>query len=431
MNAEYAKIIELVKREVVPAVGCTEPVVVALCTSLAAETLGSRPEKIVVRLSANMLKNAMGVGIPDTGMTGLPIATALGATACKSADGLALFGRVDAAAVECARSYLESNPIEITLKENCPDKLYVEVEAHSGGSVAAVVQRGSHFSRPRIELNGVVVAEGDGVQGGDTAADETSDGPKLTLRKVYDFAMNAPLEDIEFIAESERLNMAAAELSFRGDYGHGLGRLLHESSTGAVVGDTLHSRIISYTSGACDVRMGGARVTVMSNSGSGNQGIAATVPVAVYGRESGASREKMIRALMMSHLTVIYIKHSLGSLSALCGCVVAGTGAGCGIVYLMGGGYEEMTYAVKNMVANLTGMICDGAKPSCAMKVATGASTALLSALLAMSHRYTSSSEGIIDDDVEKCIANLTTIGRDAMNETDRTILDIMTHKCN
>ena len=429
MNEEYSKIIELVKREVVPAVGCTEPVVVALCTSLAAETLGCRPDKVIVRLSANMLKNAMGVGIPDTGMTGLPIATALGATVCKSADGLALFGCVDAAAVECARRYLETNPVEISLKENCPDKLYVEVEARAGADVASVVQRGSHFSRPRIERNGTVLAEGDGVQSAEAGDSET--GVALTLRKVYDFAMNAPLEDIEFIAESEHLNMSAAELSFRGDYGHGLGRLLHENLDRPVMGDTLHSRIISYTSGACDVRMGGARVTVMSNSGSGNQGIAATVPVAVYGRETGASHEQMIRALMMSHLTVIYIKHSLGSLSALCGCVVAGTGASCGIVYLMGGGYEEMTYAVKNMVANLTGMICDGAKPSCAMKVATGASTALLSALLAMSHRYTSSSEGIIEDDVERCISNLTTIGRDAMNETDRTILDIMTHKCN
>lgn len=430
MNTEYSKIIDLVKREVVPAVGCTEPVVVALCTALAAETLGSRPEKIYVRLSANMLKNAMGVGIPDTGMTGLPIATALGAVACRSADGLALFGAVDAAAVECARRYLEGNPIDISLKEKCSDKLYVEVEAHAGEDVAVVVQRGSHFSRPRIERNGEVVAEGDGAQGEVPASEHGADEPRLSLRKVYDFAMNAPIEDIEFIAESERLNMAAAELSFNGDYGHGLGRLLHDGCKGQVMGDTLHSRIISYTSGACDVRMGGARVTVMSNSGSGNQGIAATVPVAVYGRETGATHEQMVRALMMSHLTVIYIKQSLGSLSALCGCVVAGTGASCGIVHLMGGGYEEMTCAVKNMAANITGMICDGAKPSCAMKVATGASTALLSAMLAMAHRCTTSSEGIIDDDVDKCIRNLTAIGRDAMNETDAMILNIMTNKC-
>jgi L-cysteine desulfidase len=175
--------------------------------------------------------------------------------------------------------------------------------------------------------------------------------------------------------------------------------------------------------------MSGAMVPVMSNSGSGNQGISATVPVVVFGREKGMSDEQLLRALALSHLTVIYIKQSLGRLSALCGCVVAATGSSCGITYLMGGGFNEVCFAVKNMVANLTGMICDGAKPSCSLKVTSGVSTAVLSAVLAIEQRHTTSLEGIIDEDVDKCIANLTNIGRNGMRETDKLILEIMTNK--
>ena len=247
---------------------------------------------------------------------------------------------------------------------------------------------------------------------------------------MYEFATTTPVEEIEFILESKRLNKAAAESAFANEYGHSLGRTLRGDREKSIVGDTIFSRILSYTAAACDARMGGAMVPVMSNSGSGNQGITATLPVVVYGEECGASQEQMIRALTLSHLTVIYIKQSLGRLSALCGCVVAAAGSSCGITYLMGGGYEEIAMAIKNMIANLTGMICDGAKPSCALKLASGVSTAILSAMLAMEHRCVSKLEGIIDDDVDKSIRNLTTIGRDGMNETDAYILSIMTNKC-
>lgn len=168
---------------------------------------------------------------------------------------------------------------------------------------------------------------------------------------------------------------------------------------------------------------------MMSNSGSGNQGICATNPVVVFAQENHNTHEEMLRALMLSHLTAIYVKQNLGALSALCGCVVASTGSSCGITYLMGGGYREVCYAVKNMIANLTGMICDGAKPSCALKLTTGVSTAVLSAMLAMQGNCVSPVEGIIDDDVDRSIRNLVSIGADAMNETDRRVLNIMTHK--
>ena len=241
--------------------------------------------------------------------------------------------------------------------------------------------------------------------------------------------MTTPLDEIEFILEAKRLNKAAAEFSLKGDYGHGIGRMMCSNQEHEVMGDSVYSHILSYTAAACDARMGGAMIPIMSNSGSGNQGITATLPVVVFAEENHKSHEELVRALTLSHLTVIYIKQSLGRLSALCGCVVAATGSACGITYLMGGNYDQAVYAVKNMVANLTGMLCDGAKPSCAMKLSTGVSTAVLSAMMAMQQRYVTSVEGIIDDDVDRCIRNMTRIGSVGMNETDRVVLDIMTHK--
>ena len=429
--SEQQKIIALIKREVVPAVGCTEPIAVALCAAVAAETLGreggQKPEHIEVRLSANILKNAMGVGIPGTGMIGLPIAVALGALYGDSCRELELLGGVTPEQVAEGKRYLAESPINISLADGRVPKLYIEVEVRRGEESARAVIAGTHSSVALIERNGELMRGGEVVADADTA---DADVVELSLRKVYDFALTTPLEELEFILETERLNMAAAETSFAGNYGHGLGVMLRGGGRSKLMGDTLFSKILAYTSGACDARMSGAAVPVMSNSGSGNQGIAATVPVVVYGRECGASHEQMVRALALSHLTVIYIKQGLGRLSALCGCVVAATGSSCGITYLMGGGYDEISIAVKNMVANLTGMICDGAKPSCSLKLSSGVSTAVLSAMMAMEHRCTTSTEGIVDDDVDKTIRNLTNIGRNAMDETDKMILDIMTGKC-
>lgn len=418
-------IIALIKREVVPAIGCTEPVAVSLCVARATELLGAVPEQITARLSANILKNAMGVGIPATGMIGLPIAIALGALVGKSEYGLEVLKDADSVAVEQGKQFIEQGRISIDLKKGISEKLYVEIEVTSGEHRAVAVIAGGHTSFVYLQKDSEVLLD----SRGDSRAEEESDDIALTLRKVYDFATTAPLEEIEFISESMRLNKTAAESAFVDDYGHSLGRMLRQPRELKIMGDSVFTRILSYTSSACDARMGGAKVPVMSNSGSGNQGITATLPVVVYGEECGATHEQMIRALTLSHLTVIYIKQSLGRLSALCGCVVAASGSSCGITYLMGGGYEEVACAVKNMIANLTGMICDGAKPSCALKLASGVSTALLSAMMAMEGRCVSKLEGIIDQDVDRSIHNLTAIGRDGMNSTDDLILNIMTSK--
>lgn len=419
------KIISLVKNEVVPAVGCTEPMAVSLCVAKATELLGKAPEKIDVMLSANILKNAMGVGIPGTGMIGLPIAVALGALIGKSEYGLEVLKDVDDEAVERGKAFMNENRISIGLKEGISEKLYIEVLVKNGSDKAKAVISGGHTNFVLLVHNDDTVYE---VR--HAAEDEADDDDGwLTLSKVYEFATTSPLKEIDFICQAKVLNEKAAEESLKGNYGHMLGKTLSQPLGKGIFGDTIFSHVISATACACDARMAGAPIPVMSNSGSGNQGICATLPVVKFGEENHNTEEELTRALMLSHLTAIYIKQSLGRLSALCGCVVASTGSACGITYLMGGGYEQITFAVKNMAANLTGMICDGAKPSCALKLASGVSTAVLSAMLAVQQKCVTSVEGIIDDDVDRSIHNLTRIGKDAMDETDRCVLEIMTSK--
>ena len=420
------RIISLVNKEVVPAIGCTEPMAVALCTAKAATTLGRRPDRIEVFLSPNMLKNAMGVGIPGTGMIGLPIAVSLGALIGKPEYELEVLKDLTPATLEQGKRYINDADIDIKLKQGNVDKLYIEVVCRAGSDMAMAIISGSHTHFVYVERNGEVVLDNRGGHGG---GDEEEDDIQLNFRLVYDFATTAPLDEISFILKTKEYNMKAAEESIKGNYGHCLGKTMDRPLSHGIFGNNIFSHILSRTASACDARMGGAMIPVMSNSGSGNQGICATNPVVVYAQENENTEEEMIRALMLSHLTAIYIKQSLGKLSALCGCVVASTGSSCGITYLMGGDYTRICNSVKNMVANLTGMICDGAKPSCALKISSGVSTALLSALLSMEGKCVTSAEGIVDDDVDKCIHNLTSIGADAMRTTDDMVLDIMTHK--
>ncbi|MBR3454054.1 MAG: serine dehydratase subunit alpha family protein [Bacteroidaceae bacterium] len=424
-KTERQRIIDLVKSEVLPAVGCTEPIAVALCVAKATETLGRLPEAIDVLLSANILKNAMGVGIPGTGMVGLPIAVALGSLIGKSDYQLEVLKDVCPDAVERGKAYLAEDRIHIGLKKDIKTNLYIEVKVSAGNDEALAIISNDHTHFVHVSRNDEVLLDEP------TSSEENNlcDDSWLNMHKVFEFATTAPLSEIDFINEARRLNENAARESLKGTYGHQLGKTLSRPIGRGIMGESIFSHILSITACACDARMAGACIPVMSNSGSGNQGICATLPVVVFAEENHNTDEEMTRALMLSHLTAIYIKQSLGKLSALCGCVVASTGSACGITYLMGGGYEKVTFAVKNMVANLTGMICDGAKPSCALKLASGVSTAVLSAMLAIHGECVGSVEGIIDDDVDRSIHNLTKIGKDAMCETDRCVLDIMTGK--
>ena len=420
-------IIALIQREVVPAVGCTEPIAVALCTARATETLGQRPEKITVMLSANILKNAMGVGIPGTGMIGLPIAIALGAIVGRSEYELEVIKDVTPETLEEGKAYVEEKRIDIRLKADITEKLYIDVVCEAAGSKAEAVISGSHTNFVYISRDGETLLDVKNTGG----EDGDNGDPELCMRTVYDFATTTPVDEIAFILKTRQYNLKAAEESVKGNFGHCLGKTIDRPLSHGIFGNSIFSHILSKTASACDARMGGAMIPVMSNSGSGNQGICATNPVAVYAMENENTEEELIRALTLSHLTAIYIKQSLGKLSAVCGCVVASIGSSCGITYLMGGDYNRVCNSVKNMIANLTGMICDGAKPSCSLKIASGVSTALLSSLLAIEGRCVTAVEGIIDDDVDRSIRNLTRIGSETMNQTDEMVLDIMTHKQN
>ena len=420
-NEEKQEILNLLHKQVVPAIGCTEPMAVALCVAKAVEVLRNKlgkernylPQKITLHLSANILKNAMGVGIPGTGgMIGLPIAVALGAVGGKSCLELEVLRDCTEEDLVAAKQYIKEKRIEINLEENDPDKLFIHVCAEAEGEKSEATIKGSHthFAEKGEETK--------------QSEEENHEG-NLTLHKVYEFATTMPLDDIRFILEAKRLNEEAAQEGLRENYGHQLGKTMCSPLGRGIMGDNIFAKVLSVTSCACDARMAGAKIPVMSNSGSGNQGICATMPVVVFARENHNTEEELIRALILSHLTAIYIKQSLGRLSALCGCVVASTGSSVGITYLMGGNFEQISFSVKNMIANLTGMICDGAKPSCALKLTTGVSTAVLSAMLAIQNNHVTSAEGIIDDDVDRSIH----IGSKGMDETDRFVLDIMTHK--
>lgn len=420
------ELLDLLRCEVVPAIGCTEPIAVALCVARAKEKLGAEPDKIKVLLSKNVYKNALAVGIPNTGMTGLPIAIALGATIGRSEYLLEVLRDATPQAVAYAKEYMQRVPADIQINYEAPSILYIHADVSCGDKTAQATIQDGHTNFVDEAVNvGEAVNKGEAIKTGDV----------LTLRRVYDFAQEVDVEDVTFLLEGAEMNKQAAETSFANEYGHKLGRLLHSNTLKQTVqlqqlfGDTIFTKIVSYTCGACDARMSGAMVPVMSNSGSGNQGISCSVPVYLYAKENNCSHELTLRALALSNLTVIYIKQSLGRLSALCGCVVAATGSAAGITLLMGGNYEEITYAIKNMIANISGMICDGAKPGCALKVTSGVSTAIFSAYLAMQHSYADSTEGIVEDDIDRTICNLTRIGHDGMQVTDDLILDIMTHK--
>lgn len=422
---EQDKVIQLIKKEVLPAIGCTEPIAVALAVAKAKEILGCTPKQIDVYLSANIIKNAMGVGIPNTNMVGLPIAIAMGALDGKSEYLLEVLKDCNQNTIEKGKELIAQKCINIFQKKDIDIKLYIEVICSNGKDCSKAIIAHDHTNFIHIAKNEQILFD----KKQNKIKNETENKINLSIQKIYDFATQTPLSKIEFILEAAKLNMATAEHAFKENYGLNTGKILKNKSK-HLMGETLYTKMLYYTSSACDARMGGANIPVMSNSGSGNQGITATNPIVVYAQENHCSQEQLVRALILSHLTIIYIKQHLGKLSALCGCVVAATGSSCGITYLMGGDFEQICATIKNMIANISGMICDGAKPGCSLKIATGISTAILSALLAINNECVSNIEGIIDNDVDQTIKNLAYIGTIGMNETDKCVLEIMTNKC-
>ncbi len=423
--------IDLLKTEVVPALGCTEPIAVALAVAKAREVLQETPEQVELFLSPNIFKNGMGVGIPGTGMTGLPIAAALGAVYGKSSDCLEVLKGVDFKYVEQAKQMVRENRVKVGVKKDT-EILYIEaICSGSNGNVAKAIITTRHSNISKVELNGNVLECNAEVSG---STNENSGKPgivfvSLSIDEIFNFSTTAPFADIEFILQTVDYNLKIAQEGLKNDYGLMVGKKLKKYVDSGVLSDDLMNNAMLLTAAASDARMAGCPMPVMSNSGSGNQGITATLPVYSTAQRFNSEPEKLVRALVLSHLTAIHIKRYLGRLSALCGCVVAAAGAGCGVCYLMGGGSKEMGYTIKNMIGNVTGMICDGAKEGCALKVSSGVGSAIQSALLALEGIVISSNDGIIEDDVEKTIQNLGLVGSKGMVHTDELLLQIMVAK--
>ena len=415
---------ELINREVVVATGCTEPGAVALAVAKARETLGSMPDRTELLLSKNVFKNAMGVGIPGTGMIGLPIAVAIALTSGDSSRQLEVL-TVPSSCVDEAKTWLANNgdKISIGLKERCEDKLYIECICTKGNDRAKAVISKRHTNFVYVAKNDNILLDNENQSCAGDA--QCCSDPVLTERIVFDYATTAPIEELQFIRATVELNSAAATEGLKG-YGLNTGRILMENAEG----DIVHT-VIARTVAASDARMDGCTLPVYSNSGSGNQGIACTLPVYEYGRAKGLDEDKVTRALILSHLTSIYIKRGIGRLSALCGIVNASIGVSSGITYLHGGNYDQVCYAIKNMINTLAGMVCDGAKPSCALKMSTGLYSAFVSAELALHDKVVDACDGLSERNIDFSIRNLGRLGNEGMDQTDDVVLDIMTHKQN
>lgn len=421
-NKEY--FLNLLKGEVVPALGCTEPIAVALASSKACKELGLSPEKIEVYVSPNILKNGMGVGIPGTGMVGLDIAAALGAIGGNSDAMLEVLKDITKEDIESSKKFLKGNRVYVTAKD-VPNKLYVEVTVFSGNHKSTVIIKDKHSNIVSVEVDGKYIYKQEYSQ--DTASIKDTDSIDHTsVEEIYNFAINAKLEDIKFILEGAKMNKAISNEGLKNNYGLKVGKTLFEKINEGIISNDLQNYAMALTAAASDARMAGCMLPVMSNSGSGNQGITVMMPVVAVAEKLNVNEEKLARALVLANLIAIHIKSYLGRLSALCGCVVASSGASCGITYLMGGNLDNIIYSIKNMAGNIAGMICDGAKTGCALKVSTGVSAAIQSSLLAMEGIEISEKDGIIDKDIEKTIKNIAELGAKGMQQTDKLILDIM-----
>lgn len=424
-QATEQQIIEILKQETIPALGCTEPVACALACAKCREVLGGVPDHIKVLVSGNIYKNGMGVGIPGTGMTGLPIAAALGAVCGKTEYGLEVLKKVsEGCNLSLSKELLEKDAVEICLDENAPDKLYAEAICTKGGDVVRTVIVHTHTNIVLVEKNGETLFKKDYRP----LTAEKKNRPELSVARIWEFIHQVDVGKIEFVLQGAEMNKAISEEGLKSAYGLQIGKTLKENIDKGLLEDDFLNNVLIRATAASDARMDGCEKPVMTNSGSGNQGITVYLPVVVAAERFGSSREQLTRALALSNLIAAHIHYYMGHLSALCGILIAGTGSASAITYLMGGTYEQMVNTIKTMCSNLTGMMCDGAKQGCALKVYSGVSAAVQAALLSMNGIKTQN-DGIIEDDIEKTIRNIGLIGTAGMEQTDKTILNIMCKK--
>lgn len=422
MNALWNKYIDIINQVVKPALGCTEPIAAAYAAAVSAKYLQQQPEKLTIYVSDNLFKNAMGVFVPGTGKIGLPIAVATGYVAGNANAGLEVLANITNAQVKQAQALIDKGIISIH-RENTPEFIYCKVIASTNTDTVTVTISGGHTNIVEITHNNEIIIKALPSAQKNTAS--VCQNIDIDVEKIYNFAIQAPLEKIAFIKNAATINETLSIEGINHPYGLEVGRSLQAAIDKGLLQHDLLNDIVLRTAAASDARMGGATLPAMSNYGSGNQGIAATMPLVVASEKLNCSEEQLIRALIMSHLGAIYIKSHYAPLSAFCGNTATSAATAMALVYLANGNYEQSCAAIANVLSDSSGMICDGAKASCAMKVSTAASTAVRSFLMAMNNHQVTH-QGIIADDIEQTIKNLGQLINAGMSQTDTTIINIM-----
>ncbi|UKH19134.1 serine dehydratase subunit alpha family protein [Actinobacillus pleuropneumoniae] len=418
-------ILAAVQQEVVPALGCTEPVSLALAAAVARQYLGALPERIEAKVSPNLMKNGMGVTVPGTGTVGLTMAAAIGAIGGDPNGGLEVLKHITNEQVALAKQMINDHKIEVSISDT-EHILYSEATLFNTDQQVKVRIAAHHTNVIYIEKNGELLFSKPCVVESENAENVFAN---LNAKDIYDFSLNVELEKIRFIQQAAILNSALSQEGLNQDYGLHIGRTLQKQIGKGLISDDLLNRIVIETTAASDARMGGANLPAMSNSGSGNQGITATMPVVVVARHVAAGEEQLIRALFLSHLMAIYIHSKLPKLSALCAVTTAAMGSCAGVAWLLTGKFEAISMAISSMIGDISGIICDGAANSCAMKVSTSVSSSYKSILMALDDTQVTGNEGIVEHQIDRSINNLCAIASRSMQYTDRQVIEIMVSK--
>ncbi|MFQ2075626.1 serine dehydratase subunit alpha family protein [Aeromonas veronii] len=427
MKQAWQQYLQIIQQVVKPALGCTEPIAAAYAAAVATRQLGCEPGRLEVAVSDNLYKNSMGVYVPGTGKIGLAIAAAAGAIGGNADGGLEVLAAIQPEQVDRAQQLIDAGKVQVS-RTAAPEFIFCRVtvygtddkgEEHS----AEVTLCGGHTRIVEQRRDGEVTFTADQSQGGATGA--ICDGVDISIAAIYEFATQVEFEQIRFILKASELNGKLSAEGMNNPYGLEIGRTMQQNINAGLIGEDVMNRIVMMTAAASDARMGGATLPAMSNFGSGNQGIAATIPVMVIAERFAASEEQLARALIMSHLGAIYIKSHYPPLSAFCGNTVTSAAASMAMVYLAGGSFEQSCFAIQNVLSDSAGMVCDGAKASCAMKVSTSSGAAVRGFLMAL-NSHSVSGQGIVAGDVDQTIRNVGQMVKEGMSATDSTIIDIM-----
>jgi L-cysteine desulfidase len=413
----YQEYLQILQKELIPALGCTEPISIAYASSKARELLGEFPDHVLVECSGNVIKNVMGVVVPNTGnLRGVDTSAILGIVAGIAEKKLEVLSSVTPEDLKRTKELLDKRICKVKILEKS-DGLHLRVTVFKGKKSAMVEIANGHTNIVRMEINGMTVFQKE-----EEAFCEDTERSGLNIAGILKFAESVKIQDVQDLLDKQcEYNKRIAEEGLANNYGADVGKMLLTN-----YGNDVKVLARAYPAAGVDARMNGCSLPVIINSGSGNQGLTVSLPVLIYGEQLGVSKEKLYRALVLSNLTAIHIKTGIGKLSAFCGAVSAACGCGAGIAYLYGGGYEMIAKTITNTLANIAGMICDGAKSSCAAKVASAVEAAVFAFYLARENKTFGAREGLVKDDVEETIRSFCTMAREGMYSTDQKILSLM-----